>query len=166
MKPLTILYGEEFPKMKEYMAKFLPNVTAHFVKMQDPFGTHHSKVGLYYYADRTLRIHVSTANLYTEDWNIYCQEVWVSPECPPLPNTEPDTSGCGPTGFKNTLLSYLNSYQTPCLNEWIRRVNRADFSNVKVFLVTSVPGKHAARSTGGHLNQVTYFIINIWTFRT
>lgn len=59
--------------MKEYMAKFLPNVTPHFVKMQDPFGTHHSKIGIYSYADRSIRLHVGTANLYYEDWNIYCQ---------------------------------------------------------------------------------------------
>lgn len=41
-KPLTIIYGYEFPKMKEYIQKSLPNVKHHLVKMKDPFGTHHS----------------------------------------------------------------------------------------------------------------------------
>lgn len=41
-KPLTVVYGYEFPNMKEYMESRLPNVTHHLVKMKDPFGTHHS----------------------------------------------------------------------------------------------------------------------------
>lgn len=40
--PLTVVYGYEFPNMKEYMEKKLPNVTHHLVNMKDPFGTHHS----------------------------------------------------------------------------------------------------------------------------
>lgn len=31
------------------------------------------KVGIYVYSDNSLRVVVSTANLYYEDWNYYCQ---------------------------------------------------------------------------------------------
>lgn len=153
-KPLTMLYGEDFPNMKEYMAKCLPNVTPHFVKMQDPFGTHHSKMGIYAYTDGSIRVVISTANLYYEDWNIYCQGVWVSPKCPLLPADKPDSDGSGPTDFKCSLQTYLKSYNIPCLNEWIERVKRADFSDVKVFFVASMPGKHQPRSAGCHLQRV------------
>jgi hypothetical protein len=41
-KPLTILCADEFPQMKEYIDRYLPNVSHYFVKMKDPFGCHHS----------------------------------------------------------------------------------------------------------------------------
>lgn len=57
--------------------------------------------------------------------------VWVSPKCPLLPADKPDSDGSGPTDFKCSLQTYLKSYNIPCLNEWIERVKRADFSDVK-----------------------------------
>lgn len=41
-KPLTILYGDDFPDMQEYMNKYLPHVKYNLVKLKDPYGTHHS----------------------------------------------------------------------------------------------------------------------------
>lgn len=153
--PLTILYGYEFPDMEKYMVKFLPNVTYHLVKMKDPFGTHHSKVGLYAYADGSLRIVVSTANLYYEDWNHYNQGLWVSPTCKPLPEGSPVTDGDSSTKFKTTLIKYLQAYNIPCLKEWIDLVKTVNFSHIKIFLVTSIPGKHYPQSDGSHVHRVT-----------
>lgn len=60
--------------------------------------------------------------------------VWVSPKCPLLPADKPDSDGSGPTDFKGSLQTYLKSYNIPCLNEWIERVKRADFRDVKYAL--------------------------------
>ncbi|KAF2884090.1 hypothetical protein ILUMI_22058 [Ignelater luminosus] len=155
-KPLTILYGDEWPDMKKYIELMLPNVTEHLVKIKDPFGIHHSKVGIYVYSDNSLRVVVSTANLYYEDWNYYCQGLWISPLCPVLPEDSPDKAGESPTNFKSTLLSYLQQYNIGVLKTWIDYVKRADFSNVKVFLITSVPGKYTSvgKPVHCHLHSV------------
>ncbi|KAF5302230.1 hypothetical protein FQA39_LY10269 [Lamprigera yunnana] len=155
-KPLTILYGDEFPDMKKYIQLMLPNVTEHHVKVKDPFGIHHSKLGIYVYADNSLRVVVSTANLYFEDWNYYNQGLWVSPLCPVLFAQQSDVAGDGPTNFKTSLVSYLNSYQLPVLKEWINYVKRVNFNEVKVHMVTSVPGPHTStiRPSNCHLHRV------------
>lgn len=90
-----------------------------------------SKIGLYLYTDGSLRVVVSTANLYYEDWNRYNQGLWLSPACPRLPDSSSDDCGSGPTHFKTELLTYLKSYNIPCLKDWIGYVKRADFSDVK-----------------------------------
>ncbi|XP_030766890.1 probable tyrosyl-DNA phosphodiesterase [Sitophilus oryzae] len=153
-KPLTILYGDDWPDMVEFMDKFCPNVKYHFVKMKDPFGCHHSKVGIYVYEDNSLRIVVSTANLYYEDWNHYNQGLWISPVCPKLPEGSTVKDGESPTSFKQDLIKYLQSYNLAILKEWIEYVKNADFSNVKVALVYSTPGKHYPKSNGNHLHKV------------
>lgn len=164
--PLTVLYGYEFPDMEKYMSKFLPNVTYHLVKMKDPFGTHHSKMGLYAYADGSLRVVVSTANLYYEDWNHYNQGLWVSPTCTTLPAGSSERDGESPTNFKSTLLKYLETYNLACLKGWIEHVKKTDFSQIKVFLVTSVPGKHYPHSDGSHIHRVTNILSKHCTLPT
>ncbi|XP_060531183.1 probable tyrosyl-DNA phosphodiesterase isoform X2 [Cylas formicarius] len=152
-KPLTILYGDDWPDMVEFMDRFCPNVKYKFVKMKDPFGIHHSKVGIYLYDDDSLRVVVSTANLYYEDWNHYNQGLWLSPRCPKLEEGS-SSSGESITGFKADLLNYLKSYSLPILNDWIGYVKNCDFSNIKVSLVYSTPGKHYPKRNGCHLHKV------------
>ncbi|XP_049825811.1 probable tyrosyl-DNA phosphodiesterase isoform X2 [Aethina tumida] len=153
-QPLTIIYGYDcFEDMQPHMDKYCPNVTYKFVELK--FGCHHSKVGIYVYSDKSIRVVVSTANLYYEDWNHYNQSFWMSPKCPQLPEDTPDTSGESPTGFKMSLINYLKDCKFDILNKWIKYVKRTDFSAVKVFLVTSLPGKHYPTSdTGCHLHRV------------
>ncbi|XP_045479337.1 probable tyrosyl-DNA phosphodiesterase [Harmonia axyridis] len=151
--PMTILYGYEFPQMEEFMNKFLKQVTYHQMKMRDPFGIHHSKVGIYVYDDDSIRVVVSTANLYYEDWNHYNQGLWLSPSCPPMTEDTPN-NGDSPTRFKSDLLWYLKTYNVPCLKPWIERVEKTDFSHIRVFLVTSTPGKHYPNDAGSHVHTV------------
>ncbi|KAK9876580.1 hypothetical protein WA026_013960 [Henosepilachna vigintioctopunctata] len=151
--PMTILYGYEFPQMEEFMNKFLKQVTYHQIKMKDPFGVHHSKIGLYVYDDDSLRVVVSTANLYYEDWNHYNQGLWLSPSCPVMDEST-ENNGESPTKFKADLLTYLKTYNVPCLKPWIERVQNADFSKIRVFLITSTPGKHYPGDQGCHIHTV------------
>ncbi len=67
--------------------------------------------------------------------------------------TESATDGESRTGFKHDLLEYLAAYRAHQLADWLKIVREHDFSEVKVFLIGSVPGRHAAdrKSTFGHL---------------
>ncbi|CAG9772390.1 unnamed protein product [Ceutorhynchus assimilis] len=153
-KPLTILYGDDWPDMIEFMNRFCPNIKHHFVKMKDPFGCHHSKVGIYVYEDESIRLVVSTANLYYEDWNNYNQGLWLSPRLPKLPQGSNAKDGESITGFKSDLIAYLETYKLSILKEWLDYVKNADFSQVRVALVYSAPGKYYPKKNGNHLHRV------------
>lgn len=67
-KPMLILYGSDMPELKMISQK-KPNVTTHMVQMGNPFATHHTKMMLLGYKDQSMRIVISTANLYEDDWH-------------------------------------------------------------------------------------------------
>lgn len=49
-----------------------PNVTTHMVQMGNPgvgFAIHHTKMMLFAYKDKSMRVVISTANLYEADWH-------------------------------------------------------------------------------------------------
>nr|XP_022914569.1 probable tyrosyl-DNA phosphodiesterase [Onthophagus taurus] len=137
--------------MTDYIQKFLPNVKHHLMKLKNPMGHHHCKIGVYVYTDNSIRIVVSTANLYYEDWNHYNNGLWVSPRCPQLPRNTPCDKGESPTGFKSTLLKYLKTYKLYLIKDFMRYISNADFSSVKVFFVASTPGTHYPNGTECHL---------------
>ncbi|XP_052754562.1 probable tyrosyl-DNA phosphodiesterase isoform X2 [Galleria mellonella] len=140
-KRLTILYGEDAPELKNINKK-KPHVDAHHVNMATPFGKHHTKMMILCYEDGSLRVVVSTANLYLDDWENRTQGLWFSPRCPELPADAMPFDGESPTSFKKCLLRYLNHYQMPQLAHYVERVKRCDFSHINVFLVASAPGSH------------------------
>ncbi|CAB3232126.1 unnamed protein product [Arctia plantaginis] len=140
-KKLTILYGEECKDLENISSK-KPHVDAHYITMPTPFGKHHTKMMILCYEDGSLRVVISTANLYYDDWENRTQGLWFSPVCPELPADSMPHDGESPTMFKRSLLRYLNHYHLPCLAYYVERVKRCDFSNINVFLVASVPGSH------------------------
>ncbi|XP_053601935.1 probable tyrosyl-DNA phosphodiesterase [Plodia interpunctella] len=140
-KKLTILYGEEMDDLKTINKK-KPHVDAHYISMPTPFGKHHTKMMILCYEDGSLRVVVSTANLYLDDWENRTQGLWLSPNCPELPADAMPCEGDSPTGFKKALLRYLNHYHLPQLAYYIDRVKRCDFSSINVFLIASAPGSH------------------------
>ncbi|KAL4714778.1 hypothetical protein ACJJTC_002637 [Scirpophaga incertulas] len=146
-KKLTILYGEEMDDLKTINKK-KPHVDAHYVSMATPFGKHHTKMMILCYEDGSLRVVVSTANLYIDDWENRTQGLWFSPKCPELPVDSMPHDGESPTFFKKSLLRYLNHYHMPCLSYYVERVKRCDFSHINVFLVASVPGSHFDQDWG------------------
>ncbi|XP_041968692.1 probable tyrosyl-DNA phosphodiesterase [Aricia agestis] len=140
-KNLTILYGEDSPDLRDINKK-KPNVQAHHVTMATPFGKHHTKMMILCYEDGSLRVVISTANLYLDDWENRTQGLWFSPRCPELAAGAAADAGESPTRFKRDLLRYLHHYRAPHLSYYVDRVKRCDFSRVNVFLVSSVPGSH------------------------
>ncbi|CAH2101303.1 unnamed protein product [Euphydryas editha] len=140
-KKLTILYGDDCSDMKDINKK-KPNVDAHYVNMATPFGKHHTKMMILCYEDGSMRVVVSTANLYIDDWENRTQGLWFSPRCPELPADSMPHDGESPTMFKRSLMRYLGHYHLPQLVYYLDRVKRCDFSHINVFLVSSVPGSH------------------------
>ncbi|KYM97378.1 putative tyrosyl-DNA phosphodiesterase [Cyphomyrmex costatus] len=134
---MTILYGTRLDD-----AKLSNNITMIEVDMPNKFGCHHTKIMILQYKDDGIRVVVSTANLYSNDWENRTQGLWISPHLPRLPESAHPNDGESLTGFKKALERYLSKYELPILTQWIHAVRRADFSDVNVFLVASVPGFH------------------------
>lgn len=140
-KPLTLLYGVEDEDLRA--GTNLPrNVTAVKVTPPTAFGHHHTKMSVLAYKDNSIRVIVSTANLVESDWENRTQGLWISPKLPQLPPDADTMSGDSPTEFKVDLVRYLSAYRLPQLQEWLGKIRRADFSSVRVCLVSSVPGTH------------------------
>lgn len=146
-KPLLVLYGSETPELRTISQK-KPQVTAVHIRMGNPFATHHTKMMLLAYKDKSMRVVVSTANLYEDDWHNRTQGLWISPRCAEMAATSDTSAGDSPTEFRADLLRYLEAYKLSHLIPWISRIRRTDFSAVNVFLVTSVPGTHTDDANG------------------
>uniref|UniRef100_A0A182S508 Tyrosyl-DNA phosphodiesterase n=1 Tax=Anopheles funestus TaxID=62324 RepID=A0A182S508_ANOFN len=136
--PLLILYGRETPELETISQKH-PNVTASEIEIKTPCGVHHTKMGLYGYRDGSMRVVISTANLYEAEWHNRTQGLWISPRLPAVPEGSDTTYGESRTDFRASLLSYLDAYKLSLLDPWMARIRKSDFSDVKVFLVASVP---------------------------
>ncbi|KYQ49416.1 putative tyrosyl-DNA phosphodiesterase, partial [Trachymyrmex zeteki] len=134
---MMILYGDRVDH-----EKLSNNITMIEVDMPTKFGCHHTKIMILQYKDDGIRVVVSTANLYSDDWENRTQGLWISPHLPRLPESANPSDGESPTGFKKDLERYLNKYRHSALTQWICAVRRANFSDVNVFLVASVPGTH------------------------
>ncbi|XP_066257445.1 probable tyrosyl-DNA phosphodiesterase isoform X2 [Euwallacea similis] len=154
-----------------------PDVKLLQIPTTTEFHKHHSKLGIFVYDDESLRVVVSTANLNRKEWNKSNQGLWISPRLPKLPmNNKFETEnplkrpkihdennanipGESVTGFKSDLLQYLKSYRTSIiepaaleeLTSWIKYVENADFSEVRVAFIYSALGQHERYSNGTHL---------------
>lgn len=71
-KPLLILYGSSLSIIDGNLLG-LPHIKGHLIQMKNGFGTHHTKMMLLGYRDGSMRVIVSTANLYAEDWRNHTQ---------------------------------------------------------------------------------------------
>ncbi|XP_018347771.1 PREDICTED: probable tyrosyl-DNA phosphodiesterase [Trachymyrmex septentrionalis] len=137
---MTILYKHRICLCQEELSK---NITIIKVDGQHEFSSHHTNIMILQYRNG-IRVIVSTAALYSDDWKNRTQGLWISPHLPSLPESANPDDGESPTGFKKDLERYLSKYEQPALTQWIRAVQMADFSDVNVFLVASVPGIHIA----------------------
>ncbi|XP_063927390.1 probable tyrosyl-DNA phosphodiesterase [Zophobas morio] len=154
-KPLTILYGEENPELEKYVSDNLPNVKSHCVAVSDLHGSHRSKLAIFVYDDDSVRVVVSSANLYQDHWEHFNHCFWVSPLC-----RMSECARDSPTGFKSDLILFLKQYKLPVLGTWIDYVKRADFHDVRVFLVTSLPGCHPTERPWSLLQQMAILLDN------
>ncbi|XP_014475677.1 PREDICTED: probable tyrosyl-DNA phosphodiesterase [Dinoponera quadriceps] len=123
----------------------IDNIIVKHVDMPSEFGKHHTKMMILQYKDNRIKIVISTANLHFDDWENRTQGLWISPHLPPLPTSAKSTDGDSPTNFKRDFLQYLNKYQGSdwdFLKQWVKVVEKANFSAINVFLLTSTPGSY------------------------
>lgn len=147
-QPLLILYGQDMPGLAEINQK-RPNVTSIKVNIPTPIGCHHTKMMLLFYKDKSMRVVVSTANLYEDDWDNRVQGLWISNQIPALGEGVSHTD-CGesPTKFREDLMRYFIAYNIPKLQPIVAKIRESDFSSVNVFFVSSVPGTHRDSGKG------------------
>lgn len=117
------------------------NIKIEKIVTPSPYGCHHSKISVLKY-DKAIRIVVSTANLYEDDWKNRTQALWISQHLPYLPDGSDSIMGESRTGFKNDFIQYMKQYKLQSVKEWIDIFEKIDFSSVDVFFVASVPGSH------------------------
>ena len=147
-QPLLILYGQDMEGLSDINKK-RPNVTSVKVNIPTPIGCHHTKMMLMFYKDNSMRVVVSTANLYEDDWDNRVQGLWISDQLPPLAEgLSHTTHGESSTKFRRDLMAYLIHYNIPKLQPVIAKMRGIDFSSVNVFFVSSVPGSHRDSGNG------------------
>uniref|UniRef100_A0A8C5RQ64 Tyrosyl-DNA phosphodiesterase 1 n=2 Tax=Laticauda laticaudata TaxID=8630 RepID=A0A8C5RQ64_LATLA len=100
-----------------------------------------------------LRVVIHTSNLIDDDWYQKTQGIWLSPLYPRLPPGSADSAGESHTNFKSDLISYLISYKSPSLMEWVEIIKQHDLSETRVYLIGSTPGRYQgnAKEKWGHL---------------
>ena len=150
--PLYIVYGVKANSVHaemEKQSKPFSQIILSPVKINDSYGTHHTKMMILHYS-QGLRIVIHTANLIPNDWHQKTQGVWISPIFPRLIASQNETSE---TNFKLDLLQYLNEYKSDHILRWCSIIEKHDLSTAKVFLIASVPGRHKNehRATFGHM---------------
>lgn len=149
-QPLLILYGQDMPGLSDINKK-RPNVNSIKVNIPTPIGCHHTKMMLLFYKDKSMRVVISTANLYEDDWDNRVQGMWISDKFPALDEGFSHTThGESETKFREDLTRYLIFYNIPKLQPIIAKLREIDFSSVKVFFISSVPGSHRDSGNGIH----------------
>nr|XP_024216746.1 probable tyrosyl-DNA phosphodiesterase isoform X3 [Halyomorpha halys] len=144
-KPLTLLYYNGDLELADNYKHFLTHVK---VDTPTDFGCHHTKMMVFRYTDKSVRIIVHTANLLEDQWKSYTQGLWISPKCPPLPPDTDPKVGDSTTNFKHDVLHYLSSYKVSELQPWLEILKAVDMSDVKVFFIASIPGMHTTDDWG------------------
>ncbi|XP_061467908.1 tyrosyl-DNA phosphodiesterase 1 [Rhineura floridana] len=153
-KPLLIVHGEKRESKAELHEQAHPykNVRLCQAKLDIAFGTHHTKMMLLYY-EEGLRVVIHTSNLIDDDWYQKTQGIWLSPLYPKLPPGAAESAGESHTNFKSDLISYLMSYNSPTLSEWVEIIKQHDLSETRVYLLGSTPGRYQSseKEKWGHL---------------
>ncbi|KAK6337903.1 hypothetical protein TWF696_001381 [Orbilia brochopaga] len=109
--------------------------------LPDPFGTHHTKMMMFFYHDDTAEVVIHTANMIPWDWSNMTQAVWRSPKLPLLKDgTTEKKEGVGWT-FKEALMSYIGSYGWRT-DKLAKKLRMYSFSDVRAIFIGHVPGEH------------------------
>lgn len=83
------------------------------------------------YVDGAMRVIISTANLYSDDWANRTQGLWISPRLPSINENAGQSDGESVTGFRSDLTKYLSHYKLPYLKPYIDRIAKTNFEAVK-----------------------------------
>ncbi|XP_060117548.1 tyrosyl-DNA phosphodiesterase 1 isoform X4 [Heteronotia binoei] len=153
-RPLLIVHGEKRESKADLheQAVLYKNVRLCQAKLDIAFGTHHTKMMLLCY-EEGFRVVIHTSNLIEDDWYQKTQGIWLSPLYPKLPPGTLGSAGESCTNFKSDLITYLMSYKSPTLCEWVEVIKQHDLSETRVYLVGSTPGRYInnEKEKWGHL---------------
>lgn len=149
--PLCIIYNTVSRDDRQYLEKsnMADSVKLIAAKLPIAYGTHHTKMMILFY-DNFARIVIHTANLISQDWDQKTQGIFISPN---LPKTKSSTLIDSPTNFGADLIDYLKNYKLTELDELSSTLIGYDLSAIKVFLISSTPGRFLGSNINsrGHL---------------
>lgn len=115
------------------------------------FGTHHTKMMVNFYDDKTCQIVVHTMNMTQADHLIQTQMCWVSPVLKMHTDRKKyldfNTSNISikkdtGTVFKRDFIAYLLTYKKEGVNDLINQIGKYDFTPIDVVFVASSPGNY------------------------
>lgn len=111
------------------------------------YGSHHTKMMVNFFADKTCQLVIHTMNLTQADYILQTQMAWVSPRLEFDASRQQDIMQkptLKQTGilFKRDLLRYLGTYGEPEINELMEKLRSYNFDPVDVVFVGSAPGTY------------------------
>ena len=127
------------------------NVQAVAAWLDDPFGTHHTKMIILFRHDDLAQVIIHTANMIPKDWTNMTNAAWRSPLLPRLANSHPadnapalsasrQSIGSGKR-FKHDLLQYLKAYGKKKTGALVEKLSKYSFDMVRGALIGSIPSK-------------------------
>ncbi|XP_053331170.1 tyrosyl-DNA phosphodiesterase 1 [Spea bombifrons] len=153
-KPLLVVHGEKQESKAKLHEAAHPyeHIRLCQAKLDIAFGTHHTKMMLLLYKEG-LRVVIHTSNLIHGDWDQKTQGIWLSPLYRRIQEGASISAGESATNFRADLISYLASYNSPTLREWMEIIKQHDLSETRAYLVGSTPGRFQGveREKWGHL---------------
>lgn len=145
-KVITFVLGSDLlsPEVKDEMQKrYGVDVSDIKVDLPKRFGTHHTKMMVNFYEDRTCEIIIMTCNLQPIDFSALTQMCWRSGRL-----SKTSSRNTGRNRFKTDIIRYLRRYRKLKINELADTLEEFDMSGIDVELVASVPGNfNLARTT-------------------
>jgi tyrosyl-DNA phosphodiesterase-1 len=140
------------------------------LRVQLPWGCHHTKLFLVGFSSGRLRVIVHTSNMRWNDVHLKCQGAYIQDFM--MPSASAASAGTRTTQssrtssceFQDTLVSYLDSYHYTQRRQWqqlqgsssknqhepppctlVEQIRKYDFSSAKGVLIPSTPGFHKPR---------------------
>lgn len=106
------------------------------------YASHHSKMMVNFYEDKTVEIVIMSANLTAMDYSGLTQGIWRSGRL-----KKHLTKTSHGKRFRRDLCNYLKKYGLSVIRDLADQLHNYDFSNVTVELVASVPGSFTDESS-------------------
>lgn len=131
----NILQDYNEPVDPKYIQKY--NLKCLLAKLEDRFGSHHTKMMINFFTDGTMEIIIMTANLTMLDFGGLTQMCWRSGRLPKGKSRKDQG-----IIFQNDLSLYLKCYKISQLSQLANTLNEYDFTSIDVELLASAPGTY------------------------
>ncbi|OWB56911.1 hypothetical protein B5S28_g2829 [[Candida] boidinii] len=123
------------------------------------YGSHHTKMMVNFYKDRTCQLVIHTMNLTEMDYHGQTQMCWISPRLHQLKlkslNDEKNTENqfINQPDFKIDFINYLKKYKKIEIDQLVQDVSMYDFTPIKAEFLSSAPGNYEINLENNNINN-------------